>query len=100
MHPDDAPGHLEQRQVREDSFRRLSRFRWFRRRLEFHHRMCFAFRLVTGIVFIHQHGGTDFVLVACLADDPDQVRARHFQLMSFAQVVELFKVSADHVKIP
>jgi len=50
-------------------------------------------------VFMHPHGWTDFVLIAGLADNPDHVRARHFQLMRFTQVVELFQVSADHVKL-
>ena len=81
----------------------MSGFRWFRKNLQFPNRadrVYFAFRLVAGIVFIHEHGWTDFVLVACFADNPNQVRARHLQLMRFTQLVKLFKVGTYHVKIP
>ena len=55
--------------------------------------------LVPRVIFVHQHGRADFVLVALFADNPDKVWTGNFELVSFTQLEQFFKVSADHWKI-
>ena len=54
---------------------------------------------VPRVIFVHQHGRTDFVLVALLADDPYEIRSGNFELVSFTELEQFLQMMADHWKI-
>jgi hypothetical protein len=60
----------------------------------------FRFGAEASVIFVHQHGWTDLVFIARLADNPNQVGSTQTQMMRFTEFVEFFEVIADHRTTP